>query len=660
MERDIRSTPLFAEVEQFYRNLHAPGSGRITDTTDLCVSADGRRVSFTGLRFDSLAAAPTSCIATVDPANGAVALEPNCPAGSRLPRWSPDGSTLAFLSDAQSPGDHRLQISRAGRVASAPPVEGVIESMAWSPDGRRLLIGVAGYGADLAGCQGGVTTHARADSGPAWLPTLDSGDAENLWRHVWVLDVEASTLRRVSPARLNVWESCWLGNGQIAAVASDAHDEGAWYTARMVAIDVIEGQVRDLVRVTDQLGVPAANPQGSRLAYIDAVCSDRMIVCGELQLVETGANSVSAPRRLDTRGVEVTHVAWRNVDELIYVGMRGLETVIGEVHVSANRTVELWANSERTGQGFYPSIAPLPDGGVLMWAEGWAVAPELVRIDAAGQRVLCSLASEAASVPGACTSRAQTSVWAGRDGLEIQGVLITPAGEGPWPLVVDVHGGPIWGCRDRWQGRLRGARVLADHGVASLYPNPRGSGGRCRDFADRVRGDMGGEDTHDILCGVDALIERGIADPKRLGVTGISYGGYMSSWLVTQDTRFAAAVPISPVTNWYSQHRTSHIPYFDALFLDGQPSAPNGLFHARSPVMFADRVRTPVLQLTGALDRNTPPTQAIEFHRSLLEHGVTSKLAIYPTAGHGIRSFPEVLDATTRYVGWMLRHFDMV
>ena len=134
----------------------------------------------------------------------------------------------------------------------------------------------------------------------------------------------------------------------------------------------------------------------------------------------------------------------------------------------------------------------------------------------------------------------------------------------------------------------------------------------------------------------------------------------MSSWLVTQDTRFAAAVPISPVTNWYSQHRTSHIPYFDALFLDGQPSAPNGLFHARSPVMFADRVRTPVLQLTGALDRNTPPTQAIEFHRSLLEHGVTSELAIYPTAGHGIRSFPEVLDATTRYVGWMLRHFDMV
>jgi dipeptidyl aminopeptidase/acylaminoacyl peptidase len=225
------------------------------------------------------------------------------------------------------------------------------------------------------------------------------------------------------------------------------------------------------------------------------------------------------------------------------------------------------------------------------------------------------------------------------------------------PLVVDIHGGPVWACRNRWQGRLRGARVLADHGVASLYPNPRGSSGRGAEFARLVKGDMGGEDTYDYLRGIDALVERGVADPARLGVTGISYGGFMSAWLVTQDQRFAAAVPISAVSDWYSQHRTSQIPYFDALFLDGAPSAPDGAFFRRSPAFFADRVRTPVLQLTGAIDQNTPPTQALEFHRSLLEHGKTSVLATYPTAGHGIRSFPEVIDATARYVDWFLTHF---
>jgi dipeptidyl aminopeptidase/acylaminoacyl peptidase len=118
-----------------------------------------------------------------------------------------------------------------------------------------------------------------------------------------------------------------------------------------------------------------------------------------------------------------------------------------------------------------------------------------------------------------------------------------------------------------------------------------------------VRGDMGGEDTHDYLRGIDALVEQGIADPKRIGVTGISYGGYMSAWLITQDQRFAAAVPISPTSNWYSQHRTSQIPCFDELFLEASASEPGGKFFDRSPVMFADRVTCPTLTLTGAKDR---------------------------------------------------------
>ena len=91
---------------------------------------------------------------------------------------------------------------------------------------------------------------------------------------------------------------------------------------------------------------------------------------------------------------------------------------------------------------------------------------------------------------------------------------------------------------------------------------------------------------------------------------------------------------------------------------DGKPLAPNGLFFKRSPLMSAHRVSTPVLQLTGARDQNTPPTQALEFHRALLEHGVRSVLATYPTSGHGIRGFPEVIDATTRYVAWFLEHFE--
>jgi dipeptidyl aminopeptidase/acylaminoacyl peptidase len=167
---------------------------------------------------------------------------------------------------------------------------------------------------------------------------------------------------------------------------------------------------------------------------------------------------------------------------------------------------------------------------------------------------------------------------------------------------------------------------------------------------------MGGADTHDFTSAIDAMIARGIADPARIAVQGGSYGGYMSAWLATQEPRIAAAVPIAPVTNWYSQHFTSNIPFFDALFLDGDPEVPGDKFHSRSPVAFASRVTAPVLNIAGALDRCTPAGQAEEFHHAVLEHGGTSTLVIYPQEGHGVRGFPGQIDMNTRLLDFYAEH----
>jgi dipeptidyl aminopeptidase/acylaminoacyl peptidase len=165
-----------------------------------------------------------------------------------------------------------------------------------------------------------------------------------------------------------------------------------------------------------------------------------------------------------------------------------------------------------------------------------------------------------------------------------------------------------------------------------------------------------GNDTQDHLAGIDTLVERRIADPARVGVTGGSYGGFMACWLVTQTERFAAAAAQAPVTDWYSQHHTSNIPYFDRIFLADDPYASGGRYFSRSPVMVAGQVKTPVLLTAGALDRCTPPTQAVEFYRALQEHGIESELAIYPEEGHGVRSFPAAIDHCVRVVSWFERH----
>lgn len=130
----------------------------------------------------------------------------------------------------------------------------------------------------------------------------------------------------------------------------------------------------------------------------------------------------------------------------------------------------------------------------------------------------------------------------------------------------------------------------------------------------------------------------------------------MASWLVTQDERWAAAVPCSPITNWYSQHFTSNIPYFDSYFLDADVAQPGSRYYSRSPVLQVSRVRTPCLNMAGALDRCTPATQAQEFHQDLLGAGVESQLVVYPNEGHGVRAFPTLIDFCCRVLDWFQRH----
>jgi dipeptidyl aminopeptidase/acylaminoacyl peptidase len=153
---------------------------------------------------------------------------------------------------------------------------------------------------------------------------------------------------------------------------------------------------------------------------------------------------------------------------------------------------------------------------------------------------------------------------------------------------MNIHGGPVWHWRPGWLGRLRGLPLLMliQRGYAIFLPNSRGSSGYGQEFVRRVRGDMNGADTFDYLSGLDHLIETGIADPQRIGVTGTSYGGNMTAWLITQDTRFSAAVTVAPHTNQVTEHLLSNIPQFVELFLDDTYTNASGkYFGCATPIL---------------------------------------------------------------------------
>src|SRR5262249_14620143 len=160
------------------------------------------------------------------------------------------------------------------------------------------------------------------------------------------------------------------------------------------------------------------------------------------------------------------------------------------------------------------------------------------------------------------------------------------------PVLMNIHGGPVWQWRPAWLGRGSAALLmLLKRGYAIFYPNPRGSTGRGQEFARRVVGDMGGAEATDNLSGLDEVVKRGLADPRRLAVTGGSHGGFMTSWLVGQDTRFAAAISVCPVINWVSEQLVSNIPDFVPISLADHYTNAGGNYFKCSPVMHAHKVK---------------------------------------------------------------------
>ena len=655
MERDLRDTPLYHEIEAMYRRLAEPGFGRVTAAGDVRASPDGRQIAFRGARLDALEghASGRICLAAADGSGmGQVTNGPNEDSGAR---WSPDGATLTFLSDRAVAGSAQLYALEAGTLGEArllTEAPGIVEHHEWSPDGARILLLVAGHGAEQTDALGSGTLGPEAEL-PDWAPLVDSSEgAGERRRALYVLHVASGELRQASPDEHNVWEAAWCGDDAVVAIVSEGAGEGAWYSAELALIDPATRTGRTLRQTDVQLGWATASPSGACAAVVEAVCSDRVIVAGQLLLIDPASG---AARAVDSLGVDVSWIAWRGDDRLIAVGVRGLAPVALDVSTGDGTATEIWAGDGACSGSHYPTASPIgAKTAFVTVVEAWDRAPSVVVIDGTSTRIAVDFAHAGTAARRELIGDRRRVRWTAPDGLEIEGFLTLPRGDGPFATILHVHGGPIWAFQDH--APSDSVLALIAHGYAVFDPNVRGSTGRGREFAALVVGDMGGGDVGDMLSGLDHLVAEGLADPDRIGIMGLSYGGFMSCWLPTQDARFKAAVAMSPVANWYSERYGSNLGAWVGDFLDGEPRPGGGQYYDRSPVLFAHKDRTPTLLTAGLTDRATPPDQAIEFHNALVEQGVASDVAVYPQEGHGVHSFPALFDVCTRAVTWFERH----
>ncbi|MET0801140.1 MAG: S9 family peptidase [Actinomycetota bacterium] len=653
MERDLRDTALFKDVESFFRSVLEPGFGSALPAGDPAPSPDGVWIAFRGQRLDRLEGHPAGRICLVRTDGSGLRQITDGPHDDSEPRWSPDGDRLSFRSDRASKGQHQLYVLDAAVPAEARQVAelpGTVEWHRWSADGSRMLVGVAGNAAEQADALGSGTLGTERDV-PAWVPEVEtSDDAEAERRSLWLVEVGTGEVRRVSPEMRNVWEADWCGHDLAVAITSEGAGEDAWYGAGVALVDLATGEERPLATSDVQLGWVAGSPAGDKVAVIEAVCSDRVVVCGDLRVIDV-ATATMTP--VDLGDVDASRVIWIGDDRLLVFGRRGLSSLALHVGLGKGSVRELWATDGSVGELYHPSGAAV-GGGIAVLTSSHVRPPSIVLVDEAGTELeVAAPRHRGHDVVLGAVARRQVLRWNAPDGLEIEGLLTLPLGKGPFPLVLDVHGGPIGNADDRFPGTLDA--LLLSRGFAILEPNPRGSTGQGQAFARRVVGDMGGLDVDDVLAGVDAAVAGGYADPERLVLTGGSYGGFMAAWIPTRDQRFKASVSISPVTDWWSERFDSSLGAWVGDFLGGQPNEVPEEYSGRSPVLHAASVTTPVLLTSGRHDRATPVGQAVEFYRALRERGVPSEVVLYPEEGHGVGEFPAIIDLATRSVAWFER-----
>ena len=266
-----------------------------------------------------------------------------------------------------------------------------------------------------------------------------------------------------------------------------------------------------------------------------------------------------------------------------------------------------------------------------------------------------------AGLPKLPIGKTEAVRWKSKDGLEIEGLLTYPVGYKTGekvPLILNIHGGPAGVFTENFIGRqgLYPLATFAAKGYAVLRPNPRGSSGYGKKFRFGNLGDWGGMDYQDLMSGVDHVIAMGVADPARMSVMGWSYGGFMTSWVITQTDRFKAAVIGAPVTSLWSFTGTADIPGFLPDYFSGEPWQNFELYRKHSPLAHVANVKTPALVLHGEADVRVPISQGYEYYQALKRRGVTAKMVVYPREPHGPTEPKFRLDIMRRHIEWVEKY----
>lgn len=548
---------------------------------------------------------------------------------STNPKWSPDGNWLAFMSNRKD-NKNNLYLLRAngGEAESLTDVKSGVSDFEWSPDGRWIAFIMSDPKTE---------EEEKNEKGKNDFRWVD----ENLkMSRLYVISVQKDAGGKREPRKLtaenyNVGGFDWSPDGsRIVFSHTKTPIANDWTTSDVSMIEIASGKATVFAATPAAESSPTFAPDGKSIAILVSDNPPRWAQSGLIQIFPADGGQ---PKTLATSYDAQPNIAgWSADGKRIYFSeAKGTGTQLYAVDLATNRIEEI-----KAAPAVYTGINLNRSGTMFGFVRQTSEAPPEAFVAAVTNLAPVQISKANADLNMSPLGRTEVIRWKATDGKEIEGLLTYPVGYQAGqrvPLILNIHGGPTGVFQQTFIGG-RGVYPLATfaaRGYAILRPNPRGSSGYGTEFRRANLKDWGGADYQDLMSGVDKVIAMGVADPERLGVMGWSYGGFMTSWIVTQTHRFKAASAGAPVTNLMSFNGTADIPAFVPDYFGGQSWEAMELYQKHSPMFNVKGVKTPTMIQHGDADVRVPISQGYEFYNALKTQGVPTRMIVLPRQPHG-------------------------
>jgi dipeptidyl aminopeptidase/acylaminoacyl peptidase len=539
------------------------------------------------------------------------------------PRWSPDGSQIAFISDRDGKRQIYAIAAEGGEARQLSKSETPVTAFHWSPDGKSIA-----YVAPDAETKAEKDRHDKYGD-------FEIVKTDRTMSHLWLLPLDGKAAALTATQDFSVGGFSWSPDGARIAFAATTHPALAFSgTSDLYVVDVASRAVNHIVSTKGPDRNPIWSPDSREIAFETANGVDFwMFLNSRLAVVPASGGT---PRVLSASFDEDPQLLAWNTRGMFFEAREKTASYLYRVDMPSGAIHRVGENDGLA----YTQFSLSPDGSSAAFIRGTATAFPEVFASPTGAFHPAALTTFNEQTRGLALAKREVVSWKSKDGATIEGVLMTPPGfdrTKKYPLLVIVHGGPTGIDQPAIHpDRNYPSELFVAKGAVILRPNYRGSAG----YGEKMRSlnvrNLGVGDAWDVLSGVDYLIAQGFIDPARLGCMGWSQGGYISAFLTTSSDRFKAISVGAGISDWSTYYVNTDITPFTRQYLKATPWEDPEIYRKTSPIANINNAKTPTLIQHGELDKRVPIPNGYELRQGLEDRGVPVKMIVYKGFGHAI------------------------